>query len=235
VKNWPFHGFREVASVVTGVTVNFPLKNLLDTIFVHQPRMTGWPPWLDTRSSSHEASRPYVKDRSWEALIYNGRPLWSVGELDFWRIEPSGRFYAARTHEDDTSKTLLERGVKPGTIFDFLLLISRTAEVIGTVKAFVDGLGINREKASLEFAFRWTGLKGRKICCWVEPGRELYYSVTAEDDEVVSFATIAQETPNNVIWEVVKNVTQPVFDVFGAGVGDPVFEDIVNRTLNRQL
>jgi len=58
---------------------------------------------------------------------------------------------------------------------------------------------------------------------------------TAEDDEVVSSASIAQETPNNVIWEVVKKVTQPVFDVFGAGVGDPVFEDIVNRTLNRQL
>jgi hypothetical protein len=235
MKNWPFHGFREVSSVVRGVSINLPLKNLLDAIFVHQPRMTGWPPWLDTRSSSHQASHPYVKDRGWEALIYNQRPSWSVGELDFWRIEPTGRFYAARTHEDDTSKMLLERGMKPGTIFDFALLISRTAELIGTVRAFVDGLGIDSDKASVEFAFRWTGLKDRKICCWVEPGRELYSFVTAEDDEVVSSATIAQEAPNNVIWEVVKKATQPVFDVFGAGVGDPVFEDLVNRTLNRQL
>jgi hypothetical protein len=233
--NWPFHGFREVAAVVTGVSIDLPLKNLLDNIFVHQPRMTGWPPWLDTRSSSREAIRPYVKERGWEALIYNGRPYWSVGELDFWRIEPTGRFYAARTHEDDTSRMLLEREVKPGTLFDFLLLISRTAELIGTVTAFVDALGINREKASVEFAFRWTGLKGRKICSWIDRGRELYSFVTAEDDDVVSSATVAQETPNNVIWEVVKKVTQPVFDVFGAGVGDPIFEDIVNRTLNRQL
>ncbi len=115
------------------------------------------------------------------------------------------------------------------------MLISRTAEAIGTVRAFADGLGIDRDKTSLEFAFRWTGLKGRKICCWVEPMRELFYSVTAEDDEVTSSATITLETPNNVIWEVVKRVTQPVFDVFGAGVSDAVFEDIVNRTLNRQL
>jgi hypothetical protein len=63
----------------------------------------------------------------------------------------------------------------------------------------------------------------------------LYSFVAAEDDVVTCSATVAQEAPNNVIWEVVKRVTQPVFDVFGAGVGDPVFEDIVNRTLNRQL
>jgi hypothetical protein len=235
MKNWPFHGFREAACVVKGVPVNLPLKNLLDTIFLHQPRMTGWPPWVDTRSSSVEANRPYIKESGWEALIYNGRPYWSVGELDFWRIEPTGRFYSARTHEDDTSRMLLEREVKPGTLFDFLLLISRTAELVGTVRAFVDALGINREKASVEFAFRWTGLKGRKICSWVDHGRELYSFVTAEDDKVISSATVAQETPNNVIWEVVKQVTQPVFDIFGAGVGDSVFEDIVNRTLNRQL
>jgi len=235
MKNWPFHGFREVASVVRGVRIDLPLKNLLDSLFVHQPRMTGWPPWVDSRSFSNEASQPYIKGRGWEALIYNQRPLWTGGELDFWRIEPTGRFYAARTHEDDTSKKLLDRGAKPGTIFDFLLLISRTAEAIGTGRAFADGLGIDRDKTSLEFAFRWTGLKGRKICCWVEPMRELFYSVTAEDDEVTSSATITLETPNNVIWEAVKRVTQPVFDVFGAGVSDAVFEDIVNRTLNRQL
>jgi len=65
--------------------------------------------------------------------------------------------------------------------------------------------------------------------------RSLLSFVTAEDNEVISSATVAQDTPNTLIWEVVKRVTQPVFDVFGAGVGDPVFEDLVNRTLNRQL
>jgi hypothetical protein len=235
MSEWPFHGFREVAAVVRGVSIDLPLKNLLDSLFVHQPRMTGWPPWVDSRSFSDEASHPYVKDRGWEALIYNQRTAWARGELDFWRVEPTARFYAARTYEDDTSKMLLERGAKPGTIFDFVLLISRTAELIGTVRAFVDGLAVDREKASLEFAFRWSGLKGRTICSWVEPMRSLLSFVTAEDNEVISSATVAQDTPNTLIWEVVKRVTQPVFDVFGAGVGDPVFEDLVNRTLNRQL
>jgi len=235
MKQDTFYGFREVACVLKGVSIDLPIKGLLDTLFVNQPRMIGWPPWVDSRSFSDKRSHPYVKERGWEALIYDQRKGWSVRAMDFWRIEPTGRFYAARTYEDDTSKTLLDRGVKPGTIFDFLLLISRTAELIGTVRAFADGLGVDREKASLEYAFRWTGLRGRRICCWVEPGRELYSLVTAEDDVVTQTITIPQETPENILWEAVKRVTQPVFDVFGAGVGDPVFEDIVNRTLRRQL
>jgi hypothetical protein len=235
MKQNSFHGFREVACVLKGVSIDLPIKGLLDTLFINQPRMTGWPPWVDSRSFPDERSHPYVKKKGWEALIYDQRKGWSVRAMDFWRIEPTGRFYAARTYEDDTSKTLLDRGVKPGTVFDFFLLISRTAELIGTVRAFADGLRIDREKASFECAFRWTGLRGRQICCWVEPGRELYSYVTAEDDVVTQTITIPQETPENILWEAVKRVTQPVFDVFGAGVGDPVFEDIVNRTLKRQL
>jgi hypothetical protein len=230
-----FYGLREVSCVLTGVSINVPLKTLLDGLFIHQPRLTGWPPWVDSRSFSDAGSRPYVKDRGWEALIYDKRTSWSVKEMDFWRIEPTGRFYAARTYEDDTSKMLLDRGLKPGTVFDFVLLISRTAELIATVRAFVDALKADRNKALLEFAFRWTGLRDRKICCWVEPMRELFSSVTAEDDVVTSTITIPQEAPDNTLWEAVKRVTQPVFDVFGAGVGDPVFQDLVDRTLKRRL
>jgi len=230
-----FYGLREVSCVVSGVSFDKPLKTLLDVLFIHQPRLTGWPPWIDSRSFNDESSHPYVKERGWEALIYDQRTRWAVKAMDFWRIEPSGRFYAARTYEDDTSKTLLDNGAKPGTIFDFVLLIIRTAELIATVRAFVDGLGVDRDKALLEFAFRWTGLKGRQICSWVQPMRELFNFVPAEDDVVTTTIALRQETPDTAIWEAVKQVTQPVFDVFAAGVGDPVFEDLVNRTLKRQL
>jgi hypothetical protein len=164
MKQNSFHGFREVACVLKGVSIDLPIKGLLDTLFINQPRMTGWPPWVDSRSFPDERSHPYVKKKGWEALIYDQRKGWSVRAMDFWRIEPTGRFYAARTYEDDTSKTLLDRGVKPGTVFDFFLLISRTAELIGTVRAFADGLRIDREKASFECAFRWTGLlEGKSV------------------------------------------------------------------------
>jgi hypothetical protein len=231
----PFHGLREASCVVTGVAVEAPLKTLLDVLFVHQPRMTGWPPWVDSRTFADESSHPYVTKGGWEALIYAQRSHWKIKELDFWRIEPTGRLYAARTHEDDTTKTLLDRGVKPGSILDFLLLISRTAEIIGTARAFTDALRVEREKTTLQFAFRWSGLKGREICCWVEPGRQLFSSVPAEDDEVISTTAVPQDAPDTLIWEFVKGVTEPVFNVFGAGVGDSIFQEIVNRTLTRQL
>jgi hypothetical protein len=231
----PFHGLREASCIVTGVTVDAPLKTLLDVIFVHQPRMTGWPPWVDSRSFADQSAHPYVTQGGWEALIYAHRSHWKSKEMDFWRIKPTGKFYAARTHEDDTTKTLLDNGVRPGTVLDFLLLISRTAEIIATARAFVDALAVDREKAVLQFAFRWSGLKGREICCWVEPGRQLFSSITAEDDQVISTTAIPQDAPDATMWEIVRRVTQPVFDVFGAGVGDAIFEEIVSRTLTRQL
>jgi hypothetical protein len=87
-----FHGFREVACVLKGVSIDLPLKGLLDILFVNQPRMTGWPPWVDSRSFPDQRSHPYVKEKGWEALIYGERRGWAVKAVDFWRIEPTGRF-----------------------------------------------------------------------------------------------------------------------------------------------
>ena len=230
-----FHGLREASCVVRGVPLDHPLKTLLEVVFVHQPRLTGWPPWVDSSSFRDCGTHPYVKEKGWEAIIYGIRTHWSVKELDFWRIEPTGRFYTARTYEDDTSKSLLNRGAKPGTILDFVLLITRTAEIIATVRAFVDGLEVDREKALLEFA-RWTGLKGREICCWVQPGQEYLHFWCRRGRCRNHNDCDTTESPDTAIWESVKCVTQQlVFDVFAAGVGDPIFEDLVNRTLKRQL
>jgi len=43
------------------------------------------------------------------------------------------------------------------------------------------------------------------------------------------------EIPQSALWQSVKILTQPVFDVFGSGVGDSIIEEIANETLNRSL
>jgi len=230
----PIHGLREVSLIVQGDFEQQSVKYLLDKLFVRQPHYTGWPAWLDSRGLTNSESLPYVKKGGWEALIVTEHH-WDKNGIDFWRIEPAGRFYCLRTFEDDTSNALLRRGAKPGELCDFLLLISRTAEIIGTGKAFAEALGANPKSTKLDFVFRLTGLRGRNICCWVEPARSLVHSVKAEDSEVVSKCSIPLETPQPALWQSVKVITQPVFDAFGSGVGDSIIEEITNNTLNRSL
>src|SRR5205085_2300276 len=161
--------------------------------------LTGWPPWVDSRSFHEPHTAPYPKDGGWEALIWNARTSWAVKEMDFWRIEPSGRFYAARTYEDDTSRTLLERGVKPGQVLDFALTITRAAEQIAIVRAFANAMGADPTMAILNFAFRWTGLKGRELTCWVEPLRSVLFRARAVDESKTSQISIALDTPDSAM------------------------------------
>jgi hypothetical protein len=230
----PINGLREVSLIINGDFEPTPVKHLLDKLFLLQPRYTGWPPWINTHFFSNAEARPYVKKGAWEALVINVHPF-DKNMIDFWRIEPAGRFYCLRTFDDDTSNTLLSSGGKPGQLFDFKLLISRTAEILGTGKVFAEALGANPKNTKLEFAFRLSGLKGRTICCWVEPGRRLIQHVKAEDSEVTSKCSIPLEIPQSALWQSVKVLTQPVFDIFGSGVGDSIIEEITNETLNRSF
>jgi hypothetical protein len=231
----PIYGTFEVAAKVDGSFTPPGVRDVLNKVFMHQPHLTGWPTWVDSRSFREIVTHPYVTEGGWEALIYTAHGWHGDMDLDFWRIESSGRFYLLREFEDDTTNSLRKRGVEPGTVYDFLLLISRTAEACATIRAFATGLEVEKETGAVEFAFRWSGLKGRQICCWVEPGRSLMTNVRAEDDMVISTCRIPLDAPDNALWRIIKDVVQPVFDVFGAAVGDQVIEDIVNRTITRRL
>lgn len=229
------HGLREVSCVVGGASLDLPIRDLLDRLFINQPRLSGWPPWIDSRSFRDESALPYVTNGGWEALIRNTRTSWAIGEIDFWRIEPGGRFYAARTYEDDTSKNLITGGAKPGEVLDFVLVIIRATEQIAVVQAFVRAMGVDPAKAMLNFAFRWTGLAGRALDSWVQPMRSIWTAVRAVDPTATSQLSMPLDTPDSALPELVQKATQPLFTVFGTGLKLPVYEDLVTRTLQRRL
>ncbi len=228
-------GSFEVAALINGNLETLAVRDLLNKVFVHQPHMTGWPTWVDSRSFRDSETHPYVRQGGWEAMVNCSRGFLAERSLDFWRIEPNGRFYLLRSLEDDTASTLQKNGVKPGTVLDFLLVLSRTTEAIGTIRAIALGLNVSRDEGAIDFAFRWSGLKGRQICCWVEPGRSLITHVRAEDESASGSCRVPLDIPDGLLWQAAKQVVQPVFDVFGAGVGDQVIQDIVERTLTRRL
>lgn len=229
------HGLREVSCVVTGVRIDLPIAGLLDKLFIHQPHLTGWPPWVDSRSFHDESTWPYPRRGGWEALIHNTRTSWAVGEVDFWRIEPTGRFYAARTYEDDTSRTLLERGCKPGQVLDFAIAITRATEQIAVARAFATAMEADPVKTVLNFAFRWTGLRGRELTCWTEPMRRIWSASRAADPMASSPLSIPLDTPNSALPELIQKATEPLFAVFGTGFKLPLYDELVPRTLERRL
>lgn len=230
-----FYGFYEVAvALVNGHVKKIPLVELPEALFVAQPHMTGWPPWVDSRHFVDQRLRPYVRKGGWEALVRRVQDQWAQGAIDFWRIEPAGNFYMLRTYENDTSQTLLRRGIEPGKVFDFLLLIARTAEVIETAKNFGAVIAEDKKQGSLLFTFRWSGLRQRELCCWVEPARDGVTGLRPQDDEVVAHLLMPLDTPTNLIWEKVKMATQAVFDIFGVGLPDSVFQEIVTETVQRR-
>lgn len=226
-------GFQEAAFCIFGDFSKPRMSSLLDELFVRQPHLTGWPPWVDSRRFSQDNARPYVKDQGWEAMVYSPYSPQTIGMLDFWRITTDGQFYLLRTLEDDTTPRLQGSGIAPGVLLDFYLVISRTAEIIFTAKAFAEALGTSSGDSKLKMAFKWSRLAGRKLTCWLEPARRIHSGIKAVDDAVTSQLEVDLGTAESEIWQFVRSVTQPVFDVFGYQMSDAVVQDIVDKTLHR--
>src|SRR6266700_4075843 len=175
IPDLPPHGAWEVAFTIAEQELDFLASDkFLDRLFVNQPRYTGWPCWIDSRNFSNQNAHPYPYDHGWEVLIVRLEQNFFYNHIDFWRIEPRGRFYQRRALEDDIIASRGGQIIPALQSLDFLLVIARVAEAIGVGLQFVKGLGCEPETTLLSFAFRWTKLTGRQLESWAEPGRTLF-------------------------------------------------------------
>lgn len=232
----PDHGSWETALIVGGDVpkhgANLEFLNLLDS---SNPDYTGWPVWLDSRGFTDQTSRPYVVNGVWEALIASIGSDWFTDHIDFMRLDPKGRFYLRRPHQDDVSRS--DRAPrKPFSALDFGLVTIRTAEAIAVGLAFGKAMGCKPDTTILSFAFRWSRLKGRQLVSWANPERYISPSRAAYQDEVLSFVDVPLETPLSAVSEFVHRATQPVFEVFdGFSLSKEVTEDLTRRLVERRL
>jgi hypothetical protein len=234
LRQLPPHGAWEVAFTITGCQLTFSATNeFLNRLFVNQPHYTGWPCWVDSRRLGNELAHPYPYEKGWEALIVRLDQATFYNHIDFWRIEPRGRFYQRRALEDDISAERGNQPLPPLKLLDFLLVIGRAAEAIAVGVQFVKGLGCDPTKTVLNFAFRWTKLQGRELACWAEPLRTLFPGSTAVQNEVKSRVRVPLDTEPAKIFTYVREATRPVFEVFGKEFTDPVYEEISAKTLQR--
>ena len=231
----PNHGSWEVSTVIIGTvpsnSANASFLNLLDS---SNPHYTGWPVWLDSRGFTKQESRPYVFKGAWEAIICDLSPEWGGKDIDFWRLDPYGKFYLRRALQDDLSVS--KRAPEPMKQLDFGLVILRTAEAIAVALEFAKAMGCPIETTKLSFAFRWTKMKGRELSSWANMDRHIHRGNIAHQDDIDYQIIVPLETPISAIAEYVYPITKAVFEVFdGLEISISVIEDLTQRLIERRL
>lgn len=231
----PSNGSWEIALIVKGTRAGLLANTaFLQTLATNNPQFTGWPVWLDSRSFREKLDRPYVVDKAWEAFIVDHPSDWGIGHVDFMRLEPAGRFYLWRALQDDLAVDPIYPA--SGTMLDFGLPIIRTAEALAVGLAFAKALTADPISARLAFAFRWSGLSGRELSSWAQPGRHISPGRIAAQDQVVSIVEMSADTPASSLSEYVGKIVQPLFEIFeGFELSQNVIDDLVQRLLERRL
>lgn len=198
------------------------------------PRLTGWPPWVDSSGASEAAARPKYYHDTFEALIVR-ETSWGP-DADFWSISPRGSFFHWRQLEDDLRPT--DRGIQPNTVLDFALVVLRTAEAVAVALHFARTL-VEAERLSssaLAVAFRWNGLANRTLSSWASQGRYISPGRESFQNDVEVSRELPLDVPDDVLPSHVEALVAPVFRVFnGFVLSTRVIEDLVGRLLQRRL
>jgi len=232
----PAIGFREAAVVIAGTVPKMELRDFLQRLQIAKPNHSGWTPWVDLSQAPNPSIRPYIIDGGWEAILDAMRDQWAGPHLDFWTMHPKGEFYCLRGLEDDMAHPRVHNPPKPRTQIDFLLQVSRVAEIISVGLSFARSMGCDEKETSLAFAFRWSALERRLLTSWVTPTRFVVPKGPSHQDELVSKTLIPLDTPQPAIPSYVELIVSPLFEIFGgAKFSSSIIAEIATETLQTRF
>lgn len=224
-------GYWEVALSLDGPVPDQDLDTFLNLLRSSNPDYSGWPVWLVSDDFRNDKDHPYVVDDAWEALI-----ALPSRHLDFVRFDPKGDFYQLRALYDDLQLT--DYSPMPGVAFDYAIPIYDCAEAIAVGLAIAKAMGCPEDDCTLEFAFRWSGLRDRELVAWydrlggvISPGRK------ARQDAITVHQSVPLSTPPSAIGGLLAQSLQPLYRLFkGFEMSAKVIEDksalLVERKAN---
>lgn len=89
---------------------------------------------------------------------------------------------------------------------------------------------------TLSYAFRWSGLEGRELSSWANPGRFVPPEYVCRQHEARSLIAVPLSTPASAIAPFVREATADLFAAFGGyAVGGEAIENLTERLLTRNL
>lgn len=225
----PKTGYWEVALIIRGPVPEQSPPTFMRLVGATNPEYSGWPIWLDSSHFAEPANHPHVFAGGWEALVAlpNGR------HTDFVQFDPKGRFYHLRALFDDLRLT--NSSPTPGAALDMALPILDSTEAIAVGLAFAKAMGCPEDDCTLDFAFRWTGLKDRELTSWLYPERYISPGRKAYQDQITLTQSVPLSTPPSAIGGIVGSMLGPLYELFsGFALGTRVFEELAAQLLARR-
>lgn len=225
----PNCGYVEISVIISGPRgVEFQAdRNFLHAIDFHRVDQSGWPPFVHIHNPREPQWNPYVYEEGWEANIVAGAMGMKVSSIDFWRMEPEGRFYTIRALQDD----MIDERLEPLKWLDPILLIKRLDEVFATGLSFVEALEYELDRTEVAFAFRWSGLTGRHLSTWANPGYLIRGAHSCRQDVVSDTVLLPATTSNAALWQYVSTVARKLLRCFGGY--DSLGDEDIRRILGR--
>jgi hypothetical protein len=93
--------------------------------------------------------------------------------------------------------------------------VLRVAETIAVGLSFGRVLGWKPEETKLGFAFRWSGLVGRKLEAWANRMVHISAYERTATDSVMTFVEVPLDTPSSAIAPAVQEAVKELFVQFG--------------------
>lgn len=227
----PIHGAFEVCFLIPdGISGFSANRDFLSLLTAHNPDYWRWPLWMDSSIIDDKEMQPRVVKGAWEAsVLLTDRAKWRFPALDFWRIDPVGKFYHRRGFIDDLN--INGPYPEPNTLLDPDVQMAYVAEAFVVGQAFAKAMNYRKEP-KLDFSFRWSGLKNRSLVSWLNPNRIFLQQLTASDDGVIADSFLPVDAAPSSIFQYVFEVTKPLFQAFdGHEFKSGYVESVVNRFL----
>lgn len=214
---------------ISALKPNVEFLNLLES---SNPNYTGWPVWLNSRGFSDTASRPRVYNKIWESLIIDDAASGPF-RFDFYRFDPTGRFFLKRILQDDTAQS---KSIAPLTLLDPFLMTYRVIETLAVGLAFAKAMQYPLDTTKLGFGFKWTKLKDRELSPWANWERYVRKGRIAYQDEVFSYVEVPLDTPAKALSGYVVTVMNNLLEVFdGLSMEQNVAADLTDRLLTGRM
>ena len=179
---------------------------MLERLSRGEVRLTGWPPfWVPTRAGI----APYIQNGNIECWLGRDEEDRDSGHVDFWRVSPDGQFFLLRGYQEDGSRN--DR-TGPGEIFDLTLPTWRMGEVLLHAASMAEQLGVPETQVVL--VAEWTGLRGRQLANWANPGRLLFGGHTAQQSSFRATVSTRANQIRDTLPELVGTLVYPLYELF---------------------
>ena len=227
--------YDEIALVVSPTPSEGSIQlepSFLDMLYAAaRSRRMAIPPWHDGRTMMRDDTRPCTREGAYQMLLNVPDP--HHGHFEFSRLDPKGYFYCRSALVEDVRDRRFPSRDTP--TLDPGRVVSRIIEAFLTGAAFARAMKADEASTTLGFAFRWSGLRGRKLHNW--SGGMDYLAqghVARGDDHSATFVELPLDTAPGALAGYAAQVIAPLMTVFDWRMPPGLVGRFADKTIGRR-